>query len=49
MTRVLVLVALLVAVLAPTLDAQTTTLVVTGYGGRWSDVMKKVLAHALER
>ena len=42
MTRALVLVALLLALPAPAADAQTT-LVVTGYGGRWSEVMKKAL------
>ena len=29
--------------------AQPTTLVVTGYGGRWSDVMKKVLVEPFEK
>ena len=39
------LVALLIALFssAPRGDAQQTTLVVTGYGGRWSEVMKKAL------
>src|SRR4029453_14484785 len=48
MTRALVLVALLVATLAPVADAQTT-LVVTGYGGRWSEVMKKALVEPFEK
>ena len=48
MTRALVLVALLLAPLAPAADAQTT-LVVTGYGGRWSEVMKKVLVEPFEK
>ena len=30
-------------------DAQPTTLVVTGYGGRWSDVMKKALVEPFEK
>ncbi len=30
-------------------DAQTTTLVVTGYGGRWSEVMKKALVEPFEK
>jgi putative spermidine/putrescine transport system substrate-binding protein len=48
MTRVLVLAALLVATLAPLAQAQTT-LVVTGYGGRWSEVMKKALVEPFEK
>src|SRR5262247_1479979 len=48
MTRALVLAALLVATLAPVADAQTT-LVVTGYGGRWSEVMKKTLVEPFEK
>src|SRR4029077_15170870 len=34
---------------APPAHAQQTTLVVTGYGGRWSDVMKKVLVEPFEK
>ena len=30
-------------------EAQPTTLVVTGYGGRWSDVMKKALVEPFEK
>ena len=30
-------------------DAQSATLVVTGYGGRWSEVMKRVLVEPFER
>ena len=48
MTRVLVLAALLLATLAPAAQAQTT-LVVTGYGGRWSEVMKKALVEPFEK
>ena len=47
---VLVLVALTLT-LAPTppLDAQSKTLVVTGYGGRWSEVMKRALVEPFEK
>ena len=40
-----ILVGTLAATLIPVApaDAQGTTLVVTGYGGRWSEVMKKAL------
>ena len=40
-----VLIAILASTLLPVLraEAQQTTLVVTGYGGRWSEVMKKAL------
>ena len=48
MIRALVLVTLLLAALAPVADAQTT-LVVTGYGGRWSEVMKKALVEPFEK
>ena len=34
---------------APAAHAQQTTLVVTGYGGRWSEVMKKVLVEPFEK
>src|SRR6266436_971246 len=34
---------------APPAHAQQTTLVVTGYGGRWSEVMKKVLVEPFEK
>jgi len=46
----LLLVSLCVAVL-PTAraEAQQTTLVVTGYGGRWSEVMKKALVEPFEK
>ena len=47
---------ILIAILAGTLllpilpaQAQQTTLVVTGYGGRWSEVMKKALVEPFER
>jgi spermidine/putrescine-binding protein len=47
MRRVLVVALLLVLAVAlvpaPRTDAQQKTLVVTGYGGRWSEVMKKAL------
>src|SRR5262245_62934549 len=33
----------------PRAEAQQTTLVVTGYGGRWSEVMKKVLVEPFEK
>lgn len=51
-----IVVALLVPALAlalvpwqPAADAQGTTLVVTGYGGRWSEVMKKALVEPFEK
>ena len=34
---------------APPTDAQQKTLVVTGYGGRWSEVMKRVLVEPFEK
>jgi putative spermidine/putrescine transport system substrate-binding protein len=34
---------------APRADAQQKTLVVTGYGGRWSEVMKKALVEPFEK
>ena len=51
MKRAVVLVALLVTTLAlvPPADAQQPTLVVTGYGGRWSEVMKKALVEPFEK
>ncbi|HEY7041026.1 MAG TPA: extracellular solute-binding protein [Methylomirabilota bacterium] len=51
MRRVAVLFALLAATFAPSgqADAQQTTLVVTGYGGRWSEVMKKALVEPFEK
>jgi spermidine/putrescine-binding protein len=51
MKRAVVLIALLAATLAPHScgDAQPTTLVVTGYGGRWSEVMKKALVELFEK
>src|SRR5437773_10399251 len=33
----------------PVVDAQSKTLVVTGYGGRWSEVMKKALIEPFEK
>jgi len=33
----------------PRAEAQQTTLVVTGYGGRWSEVMKKALVEPFEK
>ena len=33
----------------PAADAQSKTLVVTGYGGRWSEVMKKALVEPFEK
>jgi putative spermidine/putrescine transport system substrate-binding protein len=44
--------ALLASLLLPTpapVTAQSKTLVVTGYGGRWSEVMKKVLVEPFEK
>src|SRR5262245_65749876 len=35
--------------LTPTADAQQPTLVVTGYGGWWSEVMKKALVEPFEK
>ena len=35
--------------LTATAEAQQTTLVVTGYGGRWSEVMKKALVEPFEK
>src|SRR4026208_343218 len=51
MNGVVTLVALLIALLSsvPRVDAQQTTLVVTGYGGRWSEVMKKALVEPFEK
>ena len=50
------LTVVLIAILAGTLllpilpvQAQQTTLVVTGYGGRWSEVMKKALVEPFEK
>jgi putative spermidine/putrescine transport system substrate-binding protein len=47
----LVSIAILTAPLVPVprADAQPKTLVVTGYGGRWSDVMKKALVEPFEK
>jgi putative spermidine/putrescine transport system substrate-binding protein len=53
--RSVLLAWVLIGALAATLvaafraDAQGTTLVVTGYGGRWSDVMKKALVEPFEK
>jgi len=46
-----VLLSILAGALVPLAgaDAQPTTLVVTGYGGRWSDVMKKALVEPFEK
>src|SRR5881227_1548527 len=51
MNRARLLIALLIAALAPPspVDAQQTTLVVTGYGGRWEEVMKKALVEPFEK
>jgi putative spermidine/putrescine transport system substrate-binding protein len=53
MTRLLVallLLALAVTLVpAPSTDAQSKTLVVTGYGGRWSEVMKRALVEPFEK
>ena len=51
MKRAVALAALLVALLTlvPIADAQQPTLVVTGYGGRWSEVMKKALVEPFEK
>jgi len=49
------LVALLLVVLAvtvtpvPSTTAQSKTIVITGYGGRWSEVMKKALVEPFEK
>ena len=50
------LTVVLIVILAGTLllpvlpaQAQQTTLVVTGYGGRWSEVMKKALVEPFEK
>jgi putative spermidine/putrescine transport system substrate-binding protein len=49
----IVILALLTTTLSlvpvPTADPQSKTLVVTGYGGRWSEVMKKVLVTPFEQ
>jgi putative spermidine/putrescine transport system substrate-binding protein len=47
----LVLIAILAATLFPVSGGETqpATLVVTGYGGRWSEVMKKVLVEPFEK
>src|SRR5206468_9633923 len=42
-------VALAAALPRPVVDAQPKTLVVTGYGGRWSEVMKKALVEPFEK
>ena len=46
-----VLIALLASTLLPVsrAEAQQKTIVVTGYGGRWSDVMKKALVEPFEK
>jgi putative spermidine/putrescine transport system substrate-binding protein len=51
MKRAVALAALLAAMLAlvPIADARQPTLVVTGYGGRWSEVMKKALVEPFEK
>jgi putative spermidine/putrescine transport system substrate-binding protein len=46
---VLLLVILAGALLPAPAPAQQTTLVVTGYGGRWSEVMKKALVEPFEK
>ena len=47
----LVLIAILVVTFVPVprAAAQQKTLVVTGYGGRWEEVMKKVLVEPFEK
>src|SRR4030095_14195696 len=47
----LVSISILTSALVPVsrADAQPKTLVVTGYGGRWSDVMKKALVEPFEK
>ncbi|PYM73679.1 MAG: hypothetical protein DME10_08975, partial [Candidatus Rokuibacteriota bacterium] len=53
MTRIASLLILLAALLLPSIavqvPAQPKTLVVTGYGGRWSEVMKKALIEPFEK
>src|ERR1700751_3876805 len=51
MKHAVALIALLIATLGPVPGAlaQPTTLVVTGYGGRWSEVMKKALVEPFEK
>src|SRR5437868_14262256 len=53
MTRIASLLILLAALLLPSIavqvPAQQKTLVVTGYGGRWSEVMKKALIEPFEK
>ena len=46
-----VLIAFLAVTVLPIVaaDAQQTTLVVTGYGGRWAEVMKKALVEPFEK
>jgi putative spermidine/putrescine transport system substrate-binding protein len=43
------LLVVLALTLAPPTDAQSKALVVTGYGGRWSEVMKKHLVEPFEK
>jgi len=53
MMRIAWLLALVIALVLPSLavqaPAQQKTLVVTGYGGRWSEVMKKALIEPFEK
>ena len=53
MIRVLAAVVLVVLALtlspAPPTNAQQKTIVITGYGGRWSEVMKKALVEPFEK
>src|SRR4026207_1454418 len=51
MNGVVTLIALLIALLSsvPRVDAPQPPLVVTGYGGRWSEVMKKALVEPFEK
>ena len=53
MTRIASLLVLLAALMLPSIavqaPAQQKTLVVTGYGGRWSEVMKKTLIEPFEK
>jgi putative spermidine/putrescine transport system substrate-binding protein len=49
LAALLLVVLAVVLVPAPRTDAQQKTLVVTGYGGRWSEVMKKALVEPFEK
>ena len=49
LAALLLVVLAFVLVPAPRTDAQQKTLVITGYGGRWSEVMKKALVEPFEK